>query len=143
MKRFLITIRWALLIEVLNSLLGQLLRPHLGYVPFHAVTIAVLFWSGWLVTKKQRGSLAHAAWAGPVILVLGFMLVGVLYNLITGDFSEVGQGANVSWVKDSPRLAYLVAVLGSTILFLPLAALVSVLGGVIGRKVGKPASTNA
>jgi len=83
-----------------------------------------------------------AACAGPIILLLGFVLVAVLYNLITADFSAVAESAKHTWVKDSPRLAYLVFVLVSTTLFMPLAALVSVLGGVIGRKFGKPASAN-
>ncbi|TAL72893.1 MAG: hypothetical protein EPN88_04630 [Bacteroidetes bacterium] len=134
MKRLIRTIRLPLIVEIANSILIQLFGKSSILLYFSwAVTVSVIFWGGFLVIKEKWGTLLRATCVGPVILILGFMLIGGLYNAITGDFTQVMKSVKIDM---NPRLVYLVGVVISTLMFLPLAGLISLLGAVIGRKSG-------
>jgi hypothetical protein len=132
MKRQIQALRWPLIIEIVNSIILQVSgRSSIILFLSWCITITIIFWSGWLIIKKKWGTLLRAACSGPMILILGFTLIGGAYNVITGDFSHVGKALKIDI---NPRLAYLGGVVLSTLAVLPLAALISWLGGVIGRR---------
>ncbi len=84
-----------------------------------------------MITKEKWGTLARAASVGPIIIILGFTLIGGIYNLMTGDFTHA---AIVVKSNVNPRLLYFSGVVISTIMFLPIVASISFLGGILGRK---------
>ena len=145
MKEFFVGLRWALLVAAVNMLVGQLLRPYLGgnpflaMLPFHVVTLAVIFWSGLLTAGREGVSLAQAAWAGPVVLIVGHVLIRVVYLALTGGFAVFAEKVKEEGVAVNPTLGFLGMIVLGTIVFLPLAAVVSLLGGVVRRKVAKAA----
>jgi hypothetical protein len=142
MKTLLQTIRWPLLIEIANALLVQLLPTSTTalLVISWAITISIIFWGGWLVLKENWGTLLRAASVGPIILIFGFTLIGGLYNLVTGDFSNI----KTTSMKDiNPRILYLGGVVVSTLMVVPVVALISLFGGVLSRKHFNKSKTTA
>jgi hypothetical protein len=132
MKKLLHTIRWPLMIEIVNSILVQTLGNSTVFLAFSwAITITIIFWGGWLVIKEQWGTLLHAASVGPILTILGVTLIGGIYNLATRDFNHV-----VTTIKTdiNPRFLYFGGVVVSTLVFVPVVALISLFGGILGRK---------
>lgn len=131
MKKILHTLRWLLLIEIVNVLLIQFLEQTTALLIISwSVTISIIFWGGWLIIKTEWGTLARAAFVGPIILIC-FMLIGGLYNLATGDFSDLAKPKKIDI---NPRILYVGGVVISTIMVVPIAALISLIGGILGRK---------
>ena len=115
MKRLILALRWPLIIEIANSLLFAAVSSNSFGIPLLSwiITLGVLLWGGWLIAKKEWGTLAHAAWAGPAIFVVGFGLVTTTYHAITGDVSAM---AKVSRWHVDPRLVYFAGALSASVL---------------------------
>jgi len=137
MKRFILKIRMPLIAELFNSVLAQLLGTEYGFLVFPLFTAAIAFWAGFLIAKESWGSLAHAGWAGPFILILG-ILVASASLAISPPFSAAeleGIAARVryTWVMEYPRLTALLGFAIASVVIMPVAALISVLGGLLGK----------
>lgn len=131
---FIWTIRWPLIVEAINSILVQAIGGTTVFIG-HAISFAVVFWGGWLVGRERWGTLAHAAWVGPVVWLLGFTIVAGLVGSLTGDFSEVEETLAGTWAESQPHLAYFAGVVIAATLFTPFAVLISLFGGVVGKKM--------
>lgn len=137
MKRFIFTIRIPLIAELINSILAQVLGAEYGFLVFPLVTAAIAFWAGFLIAKESWGSLAHAGWAGPFVLVLGVVIASTTLA-ISGPFSAaelegVAERAKHGWVMEHPRLTALLGFVMSTAMIMPVAALISLLGGLLAK----------
>lgn len=140
MKNFIYTIRFPLITEGINSALVQVVGTEYGVFAYPLVTTAIALWAGALVARQSWGSIAHAAWTGPAIMFFGVLVVGIFWAFSTplslDELKDIPERAQNAWAMENPRLAGFMGLVLATAVFTPVAALVSALGGLIGKRLG-------
>jgi hypothetical protein len=140
MTKFFYTIRFPLIAEVINSALVQVVGTEYGVFAYPLVTTAIVLWAGALIARESWGSLAHAAWAGPAIMFFGVLVVGIFgafsSPLSLDELKDIPERAQNAWAMENPRLAGFMGLVLATAIFTPVAALISALGGFIGKRLG-------
>ena len=136
MKKFIYTIRFPLIAEVINSALVQVVGTEYGVFAYPLVTTTIALWAGALIARD----LAHAAWAGPAIMFCGVLVVGI-FGAFSSPFSldelkDIPEHAKNAWAMENPRLTAFMGLALATAIFTPASALISALGGFIGKRLG-------
>ena len=128
MKEYLITIKYPVLLIIINSILGyslyQVLPATVGDAIFNVFRILIIAWAGWVLNRSGR-SLGVAALTGILLLFLD-------HPVITGGL----------FIIQSEYQAFY-GVLISFVMFAIVAALVAVIGGLLNRSGGGKAPNQA
>jgi len=98
------------------------------------IRIGLVFWAGWLVMHAEWGSISLAALAGPLVTFFDHILLGAIIGTLTADYSRIPVEILQRSSFQNPRTAYLVGILISYVMFLPVAACISAGAGYIARK---------
>lgn len=135
MKRYLYTIRFLIIAAVMNSLIYQFTWLTTGgLVVFSTVRIVIAIWAGYTIVKSKVGTVAIASFAGPILLFFDHVLIGGMLGVITHDFSQLPATVLAGGpFQNQPRLAYLLGILMSFLMFFPVAMAVAAGGGLLAR----------
>lgn len=125
-KRFFVVMRLPIFLVVVNfffvNTLFAFLPYSLGDISYNIIRIAIIFYAGWLVVRKDLGRTWHAALAGILIYFIDHVACKGGVFLLNYLFKPDGLG-----------LAAFSGVLVSFIMFIPLAMIVGALGGLAAR----------
>ncbi len=125
-KRFFVVMRLPIFLVVVNfffvNTLFAFLPYNLGNISYNIIRIAIIFYAGWLVVRKDLGRTWHAALAGVLIYFIDHVVCKGGVFLLNYLFKPDGLG-----------LAAFSGVLVSFIMFIPLAMIVGALGGLAAR----------
>jgi len=125
-KRFFVVMRLPIFLVVVNfffvNTLFAFLPYSLGNISYNIIRIAIIFYAGWLVVRKDLGRTWHAALAGILIYFIDHVVCKGGVFLLNYLFKPDGLG-----------LAAFSGVLVSFIMFIPLAMIVGALGGLAAR----------
>lgn len=125
-KRFFAVMRLPIFLVVVNyffvNTLFAFLPYSLGNISYNIFRIAIIFYAGWLVVRKDIGRTWHAALAGILIYFVDHVVCKGGVFLLNYFFKPDGLG-----------LAAFSGVLVSFIMFIPLAMIVGALGGLAAR----------
>ncbi len=125
-KRFLAVMRLPIFLVVVNyffvNTLFAFLPYSLGNISYNIFRIAIIFYAGWLVVRKDLGRTWHAALAGILIYFVDHVVCKGSVFLLNYFFKPDGLG-----------LAAFSGVLVSFIVFIPLAMIVGAVGGLAAR----------
>lgn len=125
-KKFIAVMRRPIFFIVVNFFLVNTLFAFLPYglgdTSYHLGRIAVIFYTGWLVVRKNLGAVGHAALAGAgiyfidhVVLKGGIFLLQYLFRS-----EEIG-------------LAAFSSVIVSFVAIVPIAMIIAAAGGIVAR----------
>lgn len=118
MKEYLITIKFPMMLIIINSILGyflfQVLPGASSYIIFNIFRAIIIMWAGWLLTRSGR-SLSVAALAGVLLLFLDHPVITGSLFIIQGEY-QAFYGVLISFV-----------------MFAIVAAIVAVIGGLLNR----------
>ncbi len=125
-KRFFVVMRLPIFLVVVNfffvNTLFAFLPYNLGNISYNIIRIAIIFYAGWLVVRKDLGRTWHAALAGVLIYFIDHVVCKGGVFLLNYLFKPNGLG-----------LAAFSGVLVSFLMFIPLAMIVGALGGLAAR----------
>jgi len=130
---FATALRWPAIVAAINALIAQVSGVDEGFSVFHLISIGAMVWAGWRVNRELWGNLKLAALAGPIVFIVGLVLVGGGLHLVFGDFSTASIAAAGTWAETWPRFAYLMGLVLASVLVAPITALISVAGGVLAE----------
>lgn len=139
MKRYLYAIRLPLLVALANAVMYQFVwtAPG-GAIAFNVIRVAVVLWGGYAIVKSKTGTVAIASFAGPVLLLVDVLIAGT-FGVTTHDFSQIpGSILEGTAFQNYPRLAYLLGMLISFLMFFPIAMAIAA-GGALLAKVDQRA----
>ncbi len=125
-KRFFKAMRLPIFLVVVNyffvNTLLAFLPYNIGSISYNIFRIAIIFYAGWLVVRKDLGRTWHAALAGILIYFIDHVVCKGSVFLLNYLFKPEGLG-----------LAAFSGVLVSFIMFVPLAMIIGALGGLAAR----------
>jgi hypothetical protein len=125
-KRFMAVMRRPIFFIVVNFFLINTLFAFLPYglgdISYHLGRIAVIFYTGWLVVRRNLGGFGHAALAGAAIYFIDHVLLKGGLFLLQYWFRSEEMG-----------LAAFSGVIVSFVGFVPLAMIISAAGGLSAR----------
>jgi hypothetical protein len=129
LKRFFAVIRQPLFFIVINfflvNTLFSLLPYDLGDIVYTTGRIAIIFYAGWLVIRRNIGGLWQSALVGMAMYFVDHVALKGGVFLLNYIFNPGGMG-----------LAAFGSVIFSFIMFIPLAMLVGATGGLAARSRG-------
>jgi hypothetical protein len=138
-KRFMAVMRRPIFFIVVNFFLINTLFAFLPYglgdISYHLGRVAVIFYTGWLVVRRNLGVIRHTALAGAGIYFIDHVLLKGGVFLLQYLFRSEAMG-----------LAAFSGVIVSFVVFSPLAMIVAAAGGISARSwkkksyAGPPAS---
>lgn len=134
MKKYLAVIRRPIFYIVINfflvNTLFSLLPGKFGEVVYNICRIAIIFYAGWLVVRKNSGGAWQSALAGTAIYFIDHVVLKGGIFLLNWLIRPQGLG-----------LAAFSGVIISFIMFIPLAMIIAALGGAYAkRRMGKSAT---
>jgi hypothetical protein len=101
MKRYLLVLKFVLIVAALNSVVSHLLSSFvpetINTVLFNLVRVSLFIWAGWLVVATRLGGLWGAALGGALVLVIDHPVVTGGFFLVSGEFSAF-LGVLISFV---------------------------------------------
>ncbi len=106
----------------LSNTLLSLLPFNIGNIVYNIGRVAIIFYAGWLVTKKNAGGRWHAALAGIAIYFLDHVLIKGGIFLLNHLLKPEGMG-----------LSAFGGVLASFIIFIPPAMIIGATGALVAR----------
>ena len=125
-KRFFVVMKLPIFLVVVNfffvNTLFAFLPYSLGNISYNIFRIAIIFYAGWLVVRKNLGGTWQAALAGILIYFIDHVVCKGGMFLLNYFFKPDGLGLHA-----------FSGVLVSFIMFIPLAMLVGALGGLAAR----------
>jgi hypothetical protein len=125
-KKFFLVMRLPIFLVVVNfffvNTLFAFLPYSLGDISYNIIRIAIIFYAGWLVVRKNLGRTWQAALAGMLVYFIDHVACKGGVFLLNYLFRPEGLG-----------LAAFGGVLVSFIMFIPLAMIVGALGGLAAR----------
>jgi hypothetical protein len=125
-KIFFDTMKRPLFFAVVNfflvNTLFAFLPYNLGAISYNIIRVTIIFYAGWLVVRKNLGTIWHAALAGILVYFTDHVVLKGGVFILNYLFKPEGMG-----------LAAFSGVMVSFVLFTPLAMAVAALGGLAAR----------
>jgi hypothetical protein len=106
---------------LVNTLLS-LLPNGIGNIVYNIGRISIMFYAGWLIAGKKVGGKWHSALAGVIVYFVDHVVIKGGIFLLNFLFKPEGLG-----------LAAFGGVVASFIMFIPLAMLIGMIGGLAAR----------
>ncbi len=106
---------------LVNTLLA-FLPYNLGNISYNIIRVAIIFYAGWLVVRKNLGGIWHSALAGILVYFTDHVVLKGGIFILNYIFKPEGLG-----------LVAFSGVVVSFVLFIPLAMAIGALGGLAAR----------
>jgi len=111
---------------VITNLLAFMIGDKLAMISFTLGRIVLAAWGGWYIVFKAKSNLWYAA-------LIGFIIMLTDHVILKGGLFLLTQMFWPDSIEGDVNMAF-IGVIASFVMFSPIAAIISLCGGFVGRK---------